>query len=287
MKEENDKAIKLLAIRNASGIKGRIEEQQNLKDTARRSILSDKCKDSSSGKTNQEKIEEYKDKYKYNAFDVMLILPALVKFFLNKSKSNKLKELNEDIEKKVEEQINDTAKAFYGNDKDIDEARRQEISANMKNNVNELVNKIISKNTQLSENLEKDGAILDKSGLERLLSSQIRDVVNNDESLKACFDTSALGAQASGQAKADANLILQNQQQNAQHTVDLGKDEMLINAINAANRGDKIIDLSKNENKQIAIKVASVQDGQQFKFTTGFNSNTVTAVKKDNQLQLC
>lgn len=287
MKEENEKAIKLLAIRNASGIKGRIEEQKALKDAAKETILSDKCKDSSSGKTNREKIEEYKDKYKYNAFDVVLILPALVKFFLNKDKNDKLKKLNEDIEKKVKEQINDTAKAFYGNDKDMDEARRQEMSANMKNNVNELVNKIISKNDQLSERLERDGLILDKSGLERLLSSQIREVVNNDASLKAYFDTSAIDTQVSGQAKADANLILQNQQQNAQYTVDLGKDEMLIKAINAANRGDKIIDLSKNENKQIAIKVASVPDGQQFKFTTSISSNTVTAVKKGNQLQLC
>lgn len=286
MKEENEKAIKLLAIRNASGIKGRIEEQQNLKDTARRSILSDKCKDSSSGKTNQEKIEEYKDKYKYNAFDVMLILPALVKFFLNKSKSNKLKELNEDIEKKVEEQINDTAKAFYGNDKDMDEAIRQEMYANMKNNVNELVGKIIEKNKDLTENLEKSGAILDKSGLERLLSSQIREVVNNDASLKAYFDTSTVGTQVSGQAKADANLILQNQQQNSQCTVDLGKDEMLIKAVKAACKGDKTIDLSKNENRQIAIKIASVPDGQQFKFVTG-TSATVTAVKEGSKLRIC
>ena len=86
--------------------------------------------------------------------------------------------------------------------------------------------------------------------------------------------------------RADANLILQNRQQNAQCTVDLGRDKMLIDAINAARGGNKIIDLSKNENQQIAIKVASVPEGQQFKFTTNIDNNTVTAVKKGNQLQI-
>ncbi|MBR1429323.1 MAG: hypothetical protein IJ590_03650 [Rickettsiales bacterium] len=253
--KENEKAIKLLAIRNASGIKGRIEEQKALKDTAKENILSEEAKDSSSGKTNKEKIEEYKDKYKYNAFDVMFIIPALVKYFLNKDKSDKLKELNKDIEKKVEEQINNTAKAFYGNDKNMDEARRQEMAANMKNNVNELVNKIISKNTQLSENLEKDGAILDKSGLERLLSSQICEVVNNDESLKACFDTSALNAQVSGQTKPNADLIKENRKA---EDLTLNRDPGLLLAAvqdNMNRKQDVIVD--KEQLKVLQITDAS------------------------------
>ena len=185
--KDNDKAIRLLAIRNASGIKERIEEQQKLKDTTRKYILREKDKNSSTGKTNQDKIEEYKDKYKYNAFDVMFLIPALVKYLLNKNKSDKLKQLNDDIDKKVEEQINTTAKAFYGNDQEMDEARRQEMAAKMKNNVNNLVGKIIEKNNDLAENMEKSGLMLDESGLKNMLIAQIQEVVNNDPSLQGYF----------------------------------------------------------------------------------------------------
>jgi len=243
MKEENEKAIKLLAIRNASGIQKKIEEQQKLKDVAKKYVLSEKDSD---GKTNQEKIEEYKDKYKYNAFDVMFLIPALVKYLLNKNKSDKLKQLNDDIDKKVEEQINDTAKAFYGNDQEMDEARRQEMAAKMKNNVNNLVGKIIEKNNDLAENMEKSGLMLDESGLKNMLIAQIQEVVNNDQSLKGYFQVPGQPvqtAQANVLSTPNAGLIIQNQMQQQQDKIielDTEKDKEILKAFRNTEKGKEI-----------------------------------------------
>lgn len=280
--KENEKATKLLAIRNASGIKGRIEEQKALKDAAKENILSEEAKDSSSGKTNKEKIEEYKDKYKYNAFDVMLIIPALVKYFLNKNKSDKLKILNEDIKKQVEEQINTTAKAFYGNDKDMDEARRQEISAKMKNNVNELVGKIIEKNNDLAENMEKSGLMLDESGLKKTLIAQIQEVVNNDQSLKGYFqvpgqhvqmiNTTAQNAQVSGQTKPNANALVEDRRKSIVLGTDAG-DIAIKNAIN----GKSMTSVQLDENGKNRLESLNIKVGDCFDIKNG---NSVIPAKR-------
>ena len=265
MAEQNDKqAINLLAIRNASGIKERIEEQQKLKDTARKYILEEKNKDSLDGKTNQDKINEYKDRYKYNAFDVMLILPGLVKFFLNKNKSDKLKELNEDIETKVEEQIEKTAKAFYGNDKNMDEARRQEMAAKMKNNVNSLLEKIIEKNNDLSENLAQNGALLNQSGLEKLLLAQMDEIVNNDPSLKGYFNIPGQPtqtAQADVQAKPNP-VLLQNYRQENDLTLIKNPQSLLTAVQERINKNqDVVVDKAQLNN---VLKINDVNPVQHF-----------------------
>ncbi len=267
----NSSSIKkedLLKIKHADDIKDKLNQISSVDKAVRDKVMNEEGDD---GKTYKEKIEEAKDKKDFGALNI-LIIPAIVQFIINQSKDKDLKKLKEEVKQKTDKLVEDITQTMYGDSETQDKIREDEQKQKYKERVDKIIDTFMEKKyAEIQQKINNGGADI----------SEVEDVVRNTiEEMNLSRDDKK------GRDNFAQN-ILNNKIQNEQFEVNLGEDEALIEAVKAAKKGDKTIDLSKGENQQLNLKVADVPDGQQFKFTTNINSTTVTAVKKGDQLQLC